>query len=152
MALDPVLANPNIQNEVGLEDYVSRFERKFTKLQESADAKRRSQLDYRRLVKETGSHIRARIEMAKLSRREEDHKINLIDQERRAAVTSQELQGLARRTATMGPPTLNSAVRRELSADKTESKKYEEVRTLHTAEAWRKRFYSGLSTGEANLQ
>ena len=131
--LNPALIKtPRIHSEADMSHYVAQHCKHFDAIQEHKVGRRRDAINYSKLWQTSGkSHVQARVAIEKLCREEENHIITRDEEKRRAKETSQLLDTMAKRTATMGPPTLNSAIRRNLAADPTQRRIYKEARKKH---------------------
>jgi hypothetical protein len=151
--LNPLLlARPKMESEADLSRYVAQHRKHFDQIEAHKMRTRQENIDYHVLWEKMGrSHVKARGAIDKLCREEEDHKITRQEEKRRARETAIILETMARRTATMGPPTLNSAVRRNLAADPTERRRYREARKKHGS-AWEESLRRSYASRELNLQ
>jgi|TARA_B110000090_G_scaffold199152_1_gene238753 hypothetical protein len=151
--LNPALIKtPRIQSEADMTHYVAQFSKHFDAIQAHRTGVRLDAINYKKIWEQSNkSHVTARETIEKLCRDEEDKTLTREEEKRRAKETSQILDKMARATATMGPPTLNSAIRRNLAADPTERRKYKDARKKHGTQ-WEGALRRSYASRELNLQ
>ena len=147
-----LIKTPRIHSEADMTHYVAQFSKHFKAIQAHRTGVRRDAINYQQIWLQTGkSHVQARQVIEKLCRDEENTLLTREEEKRRAKETAGILDTMARRTATMGPPTLNSAIRRNLAADPTQRRVYKEARKKHGTQ-WEGALRRSYASRELNLQ
>eukprot|EP00944_MAST-04C_sp_MAST-4C-sp1_P004476 g4476.t1 len=165
---DDVLEFNEINTQADFHEYVLSYKNNVELLREHVADENKLKLNYRQLYIKSGtkedekiyslkraklhnlSHVKARDQLKKIIRKQKLDKYAEMSIKRQAFATKNQLMSLAKLWGNAGPPTLNSAIKRQLHYNKREAKKYEKAKAESTD--WQQSLRFGYYSHEVNLQ
>ena len=165
---DDVLEYNEINTQADFHEYVVSYKNNVNLLRERVQEHKKSQLDYKQLYLKTGtkedekiynlkqnkrhnlSHLKARDKLKKIIRKQKLEEYADLAIKRQAFATRNQLMTLAKLWGNAGPPTINSAIKRQLHYNKREAIRYEKAKAESTD--WQQSLRFGYYSHEVNLQ